>query len=161
VHDQFSGAHSFDVQQLVGDFLVANRQRQPVYQLAVVIDDHVQQVTDVVRGDDLLTSTPRQMLLQRSLGLPSCNYWHLPLVVGADGHRLAKRHGDTRVAWYRDQGVRAERLLGLMAQWSGWTESQECTLAEFVEHFRLQTMPKEPHVFTAQDHAWLLAGSTR
>ncbi len=155
--DEFSGPQQFSVDQNVGDFLIGNRQRQPVYQLAVVVDDHQQQVTDIVRGDDLLSSTPRQILLQRALNLPGCRYWHLPMVIGSDGHRLAKRHGDTRVAWYREQGVTANRLIGLMAAWCGAETRQSMSLAEFLQWFRCDSIPRHPIVFSDDDHVWLLA----
>ena len=77
----------------------------PAYNLAVVVDDAAQGVTDVVRGDDLLPSTPRQVLLQRLLGLPAVRYVHVPLVVGADGQRLAKRHGAVTLADLAADGV--------------------------------------------------------
>src|SRR5436190_1671390 len=77
-------------------------------------------VTEVVRGDDLVPSTPRQLLLYRALGLTAPAFAHVPLVVGPDGRRLAKRHGDTRLAALRAAGVSAERLLGLLAWSCGW-----------------------------------------
>ena len=118
--DELHGQQAIDVQQQVGDFVVASKAGMPAYQLAVVVDDARQGVTDVVRGDDLLNSTARQVLLQRLLGLGEPpRYCHVPLVVGEDGRRLAKRHGDTRLAKYRESGVAPERVVGLLAKWSG------------------------------------------
>ena len=77
----------------------------PAYNLAVVVDDAEQGVTQVVRGDDLLSSTPRQMHLQQLLGLPTPEYLHVPLVVGDDGERLAKRHGAITLAELAERGV--------------------------------------------------------
>ena len=77
----------------VDDVVLARGDGVPAYNLAVVVDDAAQHVDQVCRGDDLLSSTPRQILLQRLLGLPTPGYWHVPLVLGADGERLAKRHG--------------------------------------------------------------------
>ncbi len=77
----------------VDDVVLARGDGVPAYNLAVVVDDAAQGVSQVVRGDDLLSSTPRQILLQRLLGYPTPEYWHVPLVLGADGERLAKRHG--------------------------------------------------------------------
>jgi glutamyl-tRNA synthetase len=87
--DQLLGTQSFTVD----DFVVRRADGVVAYQLAVVIDDHLQGVGMVVRGADLLDSAPRQILLQRALGLPELSYAHLPLVLGPDGARLAKRHG--------------------------------------------------------------------
>src|SRR3954467_9598711 len=128
--DEFSGGHSIDVARRLGDFVIAkggggaaagSAALTPAYQLAVVVDDAAAGVTDVVRGDDLLDSTPRQILLYRALGLAERipSYTHLPLVVGTDGRRLAQRNGDTRLSSYREAGVAAERVVALMARWLG------------------------------------------
>src|SRR6266581_235174 len=102
--DQFAGPQRFDVAKQLGDFVIAKNDGTPAYQLAVVVDDADMQVTDIVRGDDLLDSTPRQILLYEALGMKNKipNYYHLPLIVGEDGRRLAKRHGDTRLSYYRN-----------------------------------------------------------
>lgn len=157
--DEFCGGQSFNVQQQVGDFVVATKQGSPSYQLAVVIDDDLQGVTEVVRGDDLLSSTPRQLLLKEHLGITTTTrYWHLPLVVGPDGRRLAKRHGDSRIASYRERGATRERVLGLMWEWCGLGPRKEVTLDEFVNGFDLARLSKEPTVMTAHDHKWIGAG---
>ena len=155
--DQFCGEQTHDVGATVGDFLVGTKLALPSYQLAVVVDDARQAIDQVVRGDDLLSSTPRQMLLYDLLNLgPAPSYTHLPLVLGEDGRRLAKRHGDTRVLSYREKGVRPERLLGLLAEWCGLGTRREMTISEFLESFDLQRLPREPIVFSAADDAWLL-----
>src|SRR5205823_10493916 len=119
--DAFSGPHYFDVERSLGDFVIAKGDGTPAYQLAVVVDDAHMRVTDVVRGDDLIDSTPRQILLYRALDLGEHVpiYCHLPLVIGPDGKRLAKRHGDTRLASYRLTGVVPERIVAVLAKWSG------------------------------------------
>jgi glutamyl-tRNA synthetase len=144
----------------IGDFVIWTRRGQPAYQLAVVVDDARQGVTRVVRGDDLLGSTARQLLLQRALGLgPEPGYVHLPLVRGADGRRLAKRHGDTRLATYRAMGVPAERVVGLLAWWSGVVDRRvPIDAGGFSEGFGLDTMPRADVVFTQEDHRWLVEG---
>ncbi len=156
--DAFAGPQSFNPQQTVGDFVVATKQSLPAYQLAVVVDDHRQGVTDVVRGDDLLRSTARQLLLYRTLGYaPQPTHWHLPLVLGRDGRRLAKRHGDTRLAHYREHGVPPERVLGLLAHWCGILDHPApLSLHEFQDGFRLDNLSRQPVTMTAEDDAWLL-----
>ncbi len=146
-----------DVASGVGDFVVWTKRRQPAYQLAVVVDDARARVDRVVRGDDLVDSTGRQLLLYRALGLaPEPGYWHLPLVVGEDGRRLAKRHGDTRVSSYRAAGVRAERVVGLMAYWSGVAqERDEMTATEFRDRFEVGGLPRRDMVCTEADDLWL------
>ncbi len=156
--DAFVGRHEHDVQATTGDFLVATKEGLPSYQLAVVIDDARQGIDRVVRGDDLLASTHRQLLLQTRLGLGQRpQYMHLPLVVGPDGRRLAKRHGDTRVSHYRSQGVSAERIVGLLAEWSGLGPRRELSAAEFRDAFQLERLPRQRVVFTPEDDAWLLS----
>ncbi len=158
--DRFAGAQRFDPSASVGDFVVWTKRGQPSYQLAVVVDDIRQGVTEVVRGDDLLDSTARQVLLYRALGHAGTPNWtHLPLVVGEDGKRLAKRHGDTRVSRYREAGVPAERVIGLLAHWCGMTRGAAAMSAvEFRERFSLATMAKQRTVFRAEHHAWLMDG---
>lgn len=158
--DRLHGPQRVDVHGQVGDFIVASKAGLPAYQLAVVIDDARQGVTQVVRGDDLIRSTGRQLLLYRLLGLePVPAYTHLPLVLGHDGRRLAKRHGDTRIDYYRELGVSAERIIGLLAYWSGVTDQRrEMDARAFGEGFNLERLSREPITFTKEDEAWLLAG---
>ena len=154
--DALHGPQSFNVQQHVGDFVVASKKGLPAYQLAVVIDDAASGVTDVVRGDDLLRSTPRQLLIYRMLGLgPEPRYAHVPLVLGEDGRRLAKRHGDTRLAGYREAGVAPERLIGLLAEWCGLGGRAAMSAATFARAFDLQRLPRSDVTFTPDDDAWL------
>jgi glutamyl-tRNA synthetase len=158
--DRFMGAQEFEPAKTIGDFVVWTKRGTPAYQLAVVVDDHRQGVTQVVRGNDLLDSAARQLLLYRALGyVPEPAYSHLPLVRGGDGKRLAKRHGDTRIEYYRGLGVPPERVIGLVAFWSGVTGRREAIGAgEFVERFRLDTMSREDVVFGPEDDAWLRHG---
>ncbi len=157
--DALAGAQSIDPSRSVGDFVVWTKRGQPSYQLAVAVDDARQGVTDVVRGDDLLDSAARQLRLYDSLGLsPRPAYTHLPLVRGADGRRLAKRHGDTRLTTYRDRGVRPERLIALLARWSGVAgEPESMDAREFLAAFDLSTMPPTDVTYTQEDERWLLA----
>lgn len=161
VADQVAGVRQFNPHREVGDFVVWTRRGVPAYQLAVVVDDARQGVTDVVRGEDLLPSAARQILLYRALGLTPPRWWHLPLVLGPDGRRLAKRHGDTRLATYRDLGVRPERIIALLAAWSGVipfdpVRPVEMTTEEFRDRFVLATLPRTHVTFTEEHHQWLL-----
>ncbi len=144
--------------QTQNDFVIAKADGTPAYQLAVVVDDAAAGVTHVVRGDDLLESTPRQMMLYRALGMEDRipQYIHLPLVIGEDGRRLAKRHGDTRLSYYRDRGVMPERLVALLARWSGVEAGDAITARQLIDRFDLSRVPKPPIVFTACDDAWLI-----
>ncbi|MBL8750752.1 MAG: tRNA glutamyl-Q(34) synthetase GluQRS [Planctomycetes bacterium] len=110
--DGFAGSQRGTI---AGDFVVQKRDGGPAYQLAVVVDDAAAGVSEVVRADDLLPSTPRQLLLYEALGLAPPRFVHVPLVVGADGRRLAKRHGDTSLRRFRECGVSPEALVGHLA----------------------------------------------
>jgi glutamyl-tRNA synthetase len=147
--DGYRGRVEVDVREL-GDFVVWTSARTPAYQLAVVVDDAAQGITQIVRGDDLIPSTPRQLLLYQALGLAPPAFVHVPLVVGPDLRRLAKRHGDTRLATLRQDGVTAQALLGLLAWSCGWTEQmQPITTRELLPLFRLDAIPPEPFVLQA------------
>jgi glutamyl-tRNA synthetase len=145
--DDFRGPTQIDLHEVGGDFVVWKSAGIPAYQLAVVVDDAAQGVTEVVRGDDLVPSTPRQLLLYQALGLTPPRFAHVPLVVGPDGRRLAKRHGDTRLSALRAAGVKPEALVGLLAWSCGWLERPEpVTPLEVLPRFRLATIPPAPFV---------------
>jgi glutamyl-tRNA synthetase len=145
--DEYRGLLAVDLHQLGGDFVVWKSAGSPAYQLAAVVDDAAQGVTQVVRGDDLIPSTPRQILLYRALGLQPPSFCHVPLVVGPDGRRLAKRHGDTRLSKLREAGVRPEALVGLLAWSCGWQENvSPIQPRNLLARFRLETIPPQPLV---------------
>jgi glutamyl-tRNA synthetase len=149
--DLFAGPTHIDLNRVGGDFVVWRAAKVPAYQLAVVTDDAAAGVTEVVRGDDLLSSTPRQLLLYRALGLAPPGFAHVPLVVGADGRRLAKRHGDTRLSALRANGVKAERLLGLLAYSCGWLPIiAPVSAKELLPLFQLDAIPREPFALTPE-----------
>ncbi len=148
--DLCRGPTHIDLRQAGGDFVVWKSAGTPAYQLAVVVDDAAQGVTEVIRGDDLVPSTPRQLLLYEALGLTSPSFAHVPLVVGPDGRRLAKRHGDTRLSALRAAGVRPEALLGLLAWSCGWLSRPEpLTARDLLPRFRLDAIPPRPFVLGA------------
>jgi glutamyl-tRNA synthetase len=152
VEDAVHGRREFDLSRTIGDFVVWTKRASPAYQLAVVVDDARQGVTRVVRGDDLLESAARQRRLYRALGLaPEPAYAHLPLVVGPDGARLAKRHGDGRLEALRARGVRPEAVIGLLARWSGIEAKGPLSAAEFRDAFDLARLPKAPAVLRPAD----------
>ncbi|MCA9294709.1 MAG: hypothetical protein KDA20_12940 [Phycisphaerales bacterium] len=155
--DDFVGPQHLNPAHSIGDFVIWTKRAQPAYQLAVIVDDARQGVTDVIRGDDLLDSTARQLLLYRALDLrPPAHWMHLPLVVGPDGKRLAKRHGDTRVAHYRQHNVAPQRIIGLLAHWCGITPAPKPMSAkEFLERFDCSTIPRSRIVMRPEDDAWL------
>ncbi|HEV2149236.1 MAG TPA: tRNA glutamyl-Q(34) synthetase GluQRS, partial [Longimicrobiaceae bacterium] len=126
--DAVMGEVAFDPAAETGDFVVRRRDGVAAYQLAVVVDDAAMGITHVVRGADLLSSTARQLLLYRALGLPAPEWLHVPLMLGPDGERLAKRHGAVSLAELRGEGIAPERVVGWLAS--------TCGLAEPGEHVR-------------------------
>ena len=164
--DVFAGHYEQDVSRTHGDFPLARDEFGAGYTLACTVDDLLMGVTEVVRGDDLLAATPAQILLARALSkrfkhrdtetqredgnaLCLCDsvlkYCHVPLVVGHDGKRLAKRHGDTRIATYRESGKAPEEILGFLAASCGWAEKGErVTLHDLLPRFDLGTIPHAP-----------------
>ena len=152
--DVFAGRYEQDVAATLGDFPLARDEFGAGYTLACTVDDLLTGVTEVVRGDDLLAATPAQILLaralaasDRTLGLrrETPRYCHVPLVDGRDGKRLAKRHGDTRVATYRERGKTPEEIIGFLAWSCGWAESGErVSLRDLLPRFDLGTIPQTP-----------------
>lgn len=146
--DAFAGRFVQDVPKELGDFPLARDEFGAGYTLACVVDDVAMGVTEVVRGDDLLPATPAQILVADALGSAPPSYCHVPLVVGPDGRRLAKRHGDTRIASLRTAGWSAERVLGLLAASCGWAEEgEELALAVLLPRFDLSSVPRGPFVW--------------
>jgi glutamyl-tRNA synthetase len=159
--DRFAGPqHWADVARRLGDFVILKSDGLAAYQLAVVIDDAAAGVTEVVRGDDLIDSTPRQILLYRALGLAGripC-YTHLPLIVGHDGRRLAKRHGDTRLATYRAANPSPAPVLQLLARWCGIADAGDVRSAgDLVGRFDLAKVPGRAITFGLADEEALQA----
>lgn len=147
--DVFAGKYNQDVAATLGDFPLARDEGGAGYTLAVVVDDAAMGVTEVVRGDDLLPATPAQILLQRALGLPTPRYCHVPLVVGQDGRRLAKRHGDSRISAFRQLGCSPEEIIGYLAFSCGWCEKgQSIALRDLIGRFTLDTIPRRPFVYS-------------
>jgi glutamyl-tRNA synthetase len=142
--DAVQGSVAQDVQREVGDFVVRRNDGVPSYQLAVVVDDGESSVTHVLRGEDLLHSTPRQLQLGRALGLGTPAYAHVPLLLGEDGKRLAKRAGPPGVSELRESGLSKEKLLGLFGLWAGLSDGRPRRAEELLEGFSLAALPRAP-----------------
>ena len=117
--DRIAGAQSFDVAAQLGDFVIWKKDDEPAYQLAVVVDDGIAGINQVVRGDDLLPSAARQVLLHEALQQASPEWWHLPLVHDEDGRRMAKRTGDATLQALRAEGCSVAQILTWVAESSG------------------------------------------
>jgi glutamyl-tRNA synthetase len=150
VLDSLAGRVEGPIAGTVDDVVLRRNDGVPAYNLAVVIDDAAQGVTEVVRGDDLLSSTPRQVLLQQLLDLPTPTYTHVPLVLGGDGVRLAKRHGAVTLAQLAARGISAEDVLGLLATSVGLARAGEpVAIHDLLAGFDPQRLPREPWVIPA------------
>lgn len=135
---------------LIDDFVVRRNDGVPAYNLAVVVDDAAQGVEEVVRGDDLLDGTPRQAWLAGLLGLPVPAYAHVPLVLGPDGERLAKRHGSVTRADLEADGWSSARFLGAMGESLGLAgPGEEVDAATLLDRFDPEAVPTDPWVFAA------------
>ena len=141
--DALQGRFEQDVRRLVGDFVLRRADGPWAYQLAVVVDDAAAAVTDVVRGADLLDSTPRQILLQRLLGLPTPRYLHLPVLVDAAGQKLSKSAGTTALPADPVRALRtALRLLGQMAAAAAPVHDPAALLAHAVTRYDHAGLPR-------------------
>lgn len=142
--DAIAGPWTEDVAAEVGDFPVTRRDGAPAYQLAVVVDDADQGVTEVLRGDDLLASTARQAALQLALGLPHPAWLHVPLVTDPAGRRLAKRTDAVSLAHLRAAGVDPRELVAWAARTCGLEAPEPALPAAFLPAFDLTRLPRSP-----------------
>ena len=158
--DAVHGACVFDVAGETGDFVVMRADGIAAYQLAVVVDDAAMGIEQVVRGDDLLSSTARQLLLYRALGLAAPCFAHVPLVVGEDGERLAKRHGALSLGELRERGADARNVVGVLAALCGLApDGTRVHPRELVTGFALSRLPRAPAVLRRAAVERLLCGA--
>ena len=145
--DLLRGRCCFGPAEETGDFVVRRKDGAAAYQLAVVVDDAAMGITHVVRGGDLLSSTARQLLLYRALSLPAPRFLHVPLMLGGDGERLAKRHGAVSLGELRARGVPAARVAGWLAATCGLAEEGESISArKLIPRFSVDRLPRAPTV---------------
>ncbi|MEC7519811.1 MAG: tRNA glutamyl-Q(34) synthetase GluQRS [Myxococcota bacterium] len=143
--DRFAGEVRSEA---AGDFVIHRKDGVVAYQIACVVDDHDMGITEVLRGDDLLPSTPRQIALFDALGWTPPAFLHVPLVLGADGQRLAKRHGAIALADLRERGLTAAQIVGKLAHGAGLTDTDAPVEARaLVEGFSPSKLRREPTVW--------------
>lgn len=138
------------------DLIIARADGTPTYNFCVVVDDMDMDITHVIRGDDHINNTPRQINILTALGAPLPRYAHVPMILGQDGKRLSKRHGAVSVMQYRDEGFLPEALLNYLVR-LGWShgDQEEFTLGEMVELFDLKDVNKAPSAFNPDKLLWL------
>jgi len=154
--DKIRGLVVMDTTDL-GDFVIAKSLDEPIFHLAVVIDDFEMGVDEVIRGEDHISNTPRQILLQEAIGAPTPDYAHLPLVLSPDRSKLSKRKGALAITEYRDRGYLPEAILNYMALlgWNPGTEQEVFYKEELVKHFDLTKVQKGGAIFDQVKLDWL------
>lgn len=154
--DKIRGTVSVDTTDL-GDFVIAKSIDEPLYHLAVVVDDHEMGITHVIRGDEHIANTPRQLLLLEAMEVEPPVYAHIPLILGDDGKKLSKRHGATSLDVFQDKGVLPEGMLNYLAL-LGWHPSDEqeiFTPKDLIESFTIDRVQKSPATFSLEKLRWV------
>lgn len=141
----------------IDDLVLLRSDGTPVYNLAVVSDDADMRITHVIRGDDHLSNTPKQVLLYRALGLPEPRFGHVPLILGPDGKRLSKRHGATAVGDYAKEGILPDAMFNFLALlgWSPGDDREFMSRDELVAAFTIERVLKKSSVFDADKLSWI------
>ena len=148
---------------VLDDFVLLRSDGWPTYNFACVVDDHLMEITDVLRGDDHISNTPRQLLLYRALGWSAPRFAHVPMILGSDGTKLSKRHGTTSVSAFAEQGYLPEALVNFLAL-LGWApgDNQELfSLAELEQRFDVARVGSSPAVFNLEKLEWMNAQHLR
>jgi glutamyl-tRNA synthetase len=156
IDDRIRGKMEFE-NKVLDDFVLARSNGVPTYNFAVVVDDAVMKITHIIRGDDHISNTPRQIHLYQALGQPLPAFAHVPMILGADKTRLSKRHGATSVGAYKDEGFLPEALVNYLAL-LGWAFDDKTTLFsrdQLIEKFSLKKVSKNPAVFDPVKLRWM------
>ncbi|MEK7148607.1 MAG: glutamate--tRNA ligase [Patescibacteria group bacterium] len=155
-YDEARGDISFDTTEL-GDFVIAKDFESPLYHFAVVVDDFEMGVTHIIRGDDAISNTPRQILIQEALGATRPVYTHLPMILAPDKSKLSKRHGALAVTEYREEGYLPEAILNFVALmgWNPGNDQEIISLDEMIKLFTLLKVQKGAAVFNIDKLKWL------
>lgn len=153
--DEVRGEIAFDTKEL-GDFVIARSVDDALYHFAVVVDDHEMKVTHVIRGEDHISNTPRQILLQEAIGAVRPVYAHLPLILAPDRSKLSKRHGAVSLLEYQHEGFLPEAILNYLALlgWNPGTDQELYTLSELIETFELTDIQKGGAIFDKEKLIW-------
>lgn len=141
----------------IGDFIIVKSDGIPVYNFAVVIDDHLMEISHIIRGEEHLSNTPRQILIYDALGFDKPEFAHVSLILGKDRSKMSKRHGSTWVEQYRDAGYLPEAVINYLALlgWSSKTEQEIFSMAELEELFSIDAVSKNPAVFDIDKLNWI------
>src|SRR3989344_1583015 len=154
--DLIRGEISF-ASDLLGDFSLAKRLDVPLYNFAVVVDDHEMAITHVIRGEDHIPNTPKQLLIAEALGIAPPTYAHLPLILSQNRAKLSKRHGATSIREFREEGYLPEALVNFMALlgWNPGDDREIFSLAELADQFDIGKVQKSAAIFNIEKLDWL------
>ncbi len=154
--DEIRGNVQYDTGEL-GNFVIAKSFDEPLYNFAVVVDDFEMGVTHVIRGEDHIPNTPRQILIQEAIGAQTPKYFHLPLILGKDRSKLSKRHGALPVLEYRNAGYLPSAILNYLSLlgWSPGNDQEIFTLDKLIKYFDTKGLQKSPAVFNEEKIDWL------
>lgn len=154
--DLIRGELTFE-SSLIGDFSIAKRVDVPLYNFAVVVDDFEMKITHVIRGEDHISNTPKQLLLIEALGFDKSEYAHLPLILGPDRSKLSKRHGATSVGEYRALGYLPEALFNFMALlgWNPGDDREILSKENLINEFSLEKVQKSGAIFDVKKLDWM------
>ncbi len=155
VQDLIHGTVAFEVSQL-DDWIIVRTDGSPTYNFCVVVDDVTMKITHVIRGNDHLSNTPKQILCYQALGYPIPAFAHIPMILGADRSRLSKRHGATSVLAFKEEGVLPEAMVNYLAR-LGWSHGDQEIFSreELIRHFDLATVGRAGGVFDRAKLEWL------
>ena len=145
--------------QEMDDFIILRSDNSPMYQIAVVVDDHDMQITHIIRGDDHLSNTPKQILIYRAMDWDLPQFAHVPMILGLDKKRLSKRHGATSVEEYRKGGFLPQAVVNFLALlgWSPGDNREILSMDEMVETFSLERISRNPAVLDESKLVWMNA----
>lgn len=155
-NDTIRGDIAFNTTEL-GDFIIAKNMETPLFHFAGAVDDFEMKITHVIRGEDHISNTPRQILIQEAIGAPRPIYAHLPLILGPDRSKLSKRHGATSLNEYKEAGYLPEALVDFLALlgWNPGDEREIFTLNELIKEFSLKRIQKSGAIFNINRLKWL------
>ena len=155
-NDLIRGKLEFDG-GLLGDISIAKDKNIPLYNFAAAIDDVEMKISHVIRGEDHISNTPKQILIQEALGLTPPQFAHLPLILGQDKSKLSKRHGAVSIGWYKKEGYLPEAMINFMVLlgWNPGTEKEIFSLKKLIKEFSLERVQKGGAIFNLERLNWI------
>jgi len=156
INDMVRGVVNFESNG-IGDFVIVKSDGIPTYNFAVTVDDHLMQITHVIRAEEHLSNTPRQILIYDALGWEKPTFAHISLILGKDKTKMSKRHGATSVVQYREQGYLPEAVVNFLALlgWNPGGEEEIFSMKQLIEQFSLDRVAKNPAVFDMDKLKWI------